>query len=113
MIPSTPTLERMPWGRRSRFRISSCQGRGGHLPPAATELVVVDLVAQHDEQPHEQLPGDRDLGFGAPAPMHDREVGSLEVDIHAGGMRRSLTEGEPEQRAALLGDVAEMILVGG
>ena len=86
---------------------------GGHPTPAAAELVIVDLVAQHDEQSHEQLPGDRDLGFGTPAPMHDREVGSLEVDIHAGRMRRGLPEDEAEERAALLGDVAEVILVGG
>ena len=112
MIPSTPTLERMPWGRRSRFRISSRQGRGGHLPPAATELVVVDLVAQHDEQPHEELPGDRDFGFGAPTPMDEREVGAPEVGIDAGRMRRGLTEGEAEERAALLGNVTEVILVG-
>ena len=39
---------------------------GGQPTPAAAELVVVYLVAQHDEQSHEQLPGDRDLGFGRP-----------------------------------------------
>ena len=44
--------------------------------------------------------------------MQDGEVGSLEVDVHAGGMRRGLPEGEAEERAALLGNVAEVILVG-
>ena len=44
--------------------------------------------------------------------MHDCEVGSLEVDIHAGRMRRGLAEDQAEERAALLGDVAEVILVG-
>src|SRR5712692_6272961 len=77
--------------------------RGGSLTPAPAELVIVDLVAQHNEEPHEQLPGDRDLGFGAPAPMHEGEVGALEVGIQAGRMRRRLPEDEAEQRAALLG----------
>ena len=109
MTPSTPTLERMPLGRPMRPVTSLRRSDGGHSPPAAAELVVVNLVAQHDVQPHEELPGDRDLGVGAPAPMHDREVGSLEVDIHPSGMRRGLPEGEAEERAALLGNVAEVI----
>ena len=45
--------------------------------------------------------------------MHKGKVGPLEIGIHASGMRRSLTEGKAEERAALFGDVAEMILVGG
>jgi hypothetical protein len=69
--------------------------------PATAQLVVVDLVPQHDEQSDEQLPGNGDFGFGASPPMHDREVGSLEVDIHPGGMRRGLPEDEAEERAAL------------
>jgi hypothetical protein len=104
----------MPWDDGfSPFPTSLRRDGGGHPTPAPAELVVVDLVAQHNEQSHEQLPGDGDFGFGTPAPMHDREVGSLEVDIHAGRMRRGLPEGETEERAALLGDVAEVIFVGG
>src|SRR5213593_2645034 len=92
----------------SRQAVTSLRrDRGRPAPP--TELVIVDLVTQHNEQPHEQLAGDGDFGFGAPAPMHESEVGSLEVGIHAGGMRGGLPEGEAEQRAALLGDVAEVI----
>jgi hypothetical protein len=41
------------------------RGEGGSSPPAPAELVIVDVVAQHDEQPHEQLAGDGDFGFGA------------------------------------------------
>jgi hypothetical protein len=39
--------------------------------------------------------------------MHEREVGVLVIGIHARGMRGGLPDGEAEQRAALLGDVAE------
>src|SRR3989441_11964930 len=91
-----------------------CCGRsasGRHLLSAAPppELVIVDLVAQHNEQPHEELAGDGDFGFRASTSMHEREVGPLEIGIHAGGMRGGLPESEAEQRAALLGDVAEVI----
>src|SRR5260370_16432127 len=88
--------------RRSRRRAA---------PPA--ELVIVDLVAQHNEEPHEQLARDGDFGFRAPAPMDQSAVGSLEVGIHTGGMRGGLPEGEAKERAALLGDVAEVIFIGG
>jgi len=88
--------------RRSRRRAA---------PPA--ELVIVDLVAQHNEEPHEQLARDGDFGFRAPAPMDQSAVGALEVGIHAGGMRGGLPEGEAKERAALLGDVAEVIFIGG
>src|SRR4029453_13000406 len=103
MTPSTPTLERMPLGRRMRPVTSLRRSDGGHSPPAAAELVVVNLVAQHDEQPDEQLPGDGDFGFRAPAPMHEGEVRPPEVGIHAGCMRGGLPEGEEQERAALLG----------
>src|SRR2546426_11024964 len=85
--------------------------RGRPAPP--TELVIVDLITQHNEQPHEELAGDGDFGFGTPAAMHEREVGALEIGIHARGMRGGLAKGEAEQRAALLGDVAEVMFIGG
>jgi len=53
------------------------------------------------------------LALGTPAAMHEREVGPLEIGIHARGMRGGLPEGEAEQRAALLGDMAEVIFIGG
>jgi len=89
--PSAPSLRR---------------GQGRPAPP--TELVIVNPIAQHDEQPHEELAGDGNFGFRAPAPMHDGAVGPLEVGIHAGGMRRGLPEDEAEQWAALLGDAAHI-----
>ena len=80
--------------------------RGRRRPAPPAELVIVDLIAQHNEQPHEELAGDGDFGFRAPAPMDQGAVASLEVGIHAGGMRGGLPEGEAKEWAALLGDVA-------
>jgi hypothetical protein len=45
--------------------------------------------------------------------MHEGEVSPPEIGIHAGCMRGGLPEDDAEERAALLGDVAEMILVRG
>ena len=112
MISSTPTRERMPWDSR-RTVVSSGRRESGHPTPAPAELVVVDLVAKHDEQPHEQLPGDRDFGFGASAAMHKGEVRPPPVGLHAGRIRCGLAEREAEERAALLGNVAEVIFVSG
>src|SRR6267143_6743853 len=97
-------------GGSSQSAPSLPRGRGRPAPP--TELVIVDLIAQHNEQPHEELAGDGDCCLLAPASMHEREVGALEVGIHAGGMRGGLSEGEAEEGAALLGDVAQMIFIG-
>src|SRR6266542_4777715 len=71
----------------------------GRSPPAPAELVIVDLVAQHNEEPHEELPGNSDFGFGSPASMHEGAVGPLEIGIHARGMRGRLPKGEAEERA--------------
>src|ERR1700730_9944036 len=88
-------------------------GRGRSRPAPPTELVLVDLIAQHNEEAHEELAGDGDFGLRAPAAMHEREVGALEIGIQARGMLRSLPEGEAEQRTALLGDVAEGGFISG
>src|SRR3989442_15694362 len=96
----------------SRQAVTSLRrDRGRPAPP--TELVIVDLIAQHNEQPHEELAGDGDFGFGAPAAMHEGDVGAFEIGIHAGGRRGGLPEGEAEQRAARLGDGAEVVWIGG
>src|SRR5262245_44948554 len=52
------------------------------------------------------------LAWGRP-PMPQREVGQLEVAIHAGGVSGRLAEDEAEECAALSGDVAEVIFVSG
>src|SRR6266487_3295700 len=76
-------------------------GRGRTAPP--TELVIVNLIAQHNEQPHEELAGDGHFGLRAPTSMHEREVGPLEIGIHARGMCGGLPKREAEQRTTLLG----------
>src|SRR5437899_12913368 len=70
--------------------------RDGSWTAPSLELVIVDLIPQHNEQPHEELAGDGDFGFGTPAAMHEREVGALEVGIHARGMRGGLPGGEAD-----------------
>ena len=87
--------------------------RGWRRPASTAELLIVDVIAQHNEEPYEQLARDGNFGFRAPAPMDQGAVASLEVGIHAGGMRGGLPEGEAKERAALLGDVAEVIFIGG
>src|SRR5260370_40098870 len=109
MTPSTPALEQVPWEDRVSSPPSLRRGRG--RPAPAAELVIVNLIAQHDEQPYKELAGVGDFGFGAAAPMHEGAVGAFEVGIDAGSMRGGLPEGEPRQRAALLGDAAEVILL--
>src|SRR6266852_8982319 len=64
-------------GGSSQAATSLGRGRGRAAPPA--KLVIVDLIAQHNEEAHEQLAGDGDFGFGAPASMHEGEVGALEI----------------------------------
>src|SRR6266700_6792903 len=100
------------FGTPSAGSASLCWGDAGR-PPAPPELVIVDLVAQHDEEPHEELAGDGDLRFGAAAPMHEGEVGAFEIRVEAGRMSGGLAEDESEERTALLGDLAEPVFVGG
>src|SRR3984893_4513473 len=85
-------------GGSSQSAPSLRRGRGRTAP--ATELVIVNPIAHHNEQPHEELAGDGDFGFRTPTPMDQGAVGSLEVRIHAGGMRGGLPEDEAEQRAS-------------
>jgi hypothetical protein len=80
---------------------------------AAPKFGVVDVIAQHDEQAHEELAGDGDPGLRAPAAMAQREVGAFEISVEPRGVGGRLAEDPAEQRAALFGDMAEAILVGG
>src|SRR4029453_18883040 len=73
----------------------------------------VDVVAQHDEEADEELARDRDPGLRAPAAVAQREVGAFEIDVETSGVRGSLAEDPAEEGAALFGDMAESILVGG
>jgi len=70
------------------------------------------VVAQHDEESHEQLAGDRDFGLGAPASLRQGAIRAGEIRIETRGMGRGLPEDEAEERAALLGNLAEPVLAG-
>src|SRR5687767_13455408 len=48
---------------------------------SAAELVVIDLIAQHDVEPDEQAPRQRHLRFGPAAPPEDRKVDAPESGI--------------------------------
>ena len=82
---------------------------------SAAELVVVDLITQHDVEPDEEAPGQGHLRFGPAAPPKDGEVDALERSIASGRERRRLAEhhevgplgvtvnGQPEEIAAVVG----------
>ena len=111
------SLRARPTGTHAVGQGRSCatglhRDEGGSATPPSAEFVVVDLIAQHDKQPHEQLPSNGHFGLGASTAMNEREVSAPEVSIHAGRMSRGLTESEAEQRAALLSDVTEMVFIG-
>src|SRR4029453_17899581 len=78
---------------------------------SAAELVVVDVVPQHNVEADEQAPGQRHLGLGPAAPPEDREVDALERGIAAGRERSRLAEHPAQERAALLADVPQPVLV--
>ena len=80
---------------------------------AAPKFGIVDVVAQHDEEANEELARDRESGLRAPAALAQREVGAFEIGVEASGVRGRLAEDPAEQRAALFGDMAEAVLVGG
>src|SRR5262245_37907181 len=80
---------------------------------AAPKFGVVDLVAQHDEEPHEELTRDGDPRLGPAAAVAQRAVGAFEIDVEPRRVGSRLAKNPTEQRAALFGDMAEAILVGG
>src|SRR5262249_21119988 len=80
---------------------------------SAAELVVVNLIAQHDVEPNEQAPGQSHLRFGPAAPPEDCEVDAFESGIAAGRERSCLAEHPAQERAALLADMPQPVLVRG
>jgi len=59
-------------------------------PASAAELVVVDLIAQHDVEPYEEAPGQGHLRFGPAAPPEDGEGDALESRSASGRERSRL-----------------------
>jgi len=97
---------------RPRVRALAGRNRRGRAA-AAPKFGVVDLVAQHDEEADEELARDGDPGLRAAAAMAQRAVGAFEIGVETRGVRGGLAEHPAEQRAALFGDMAESILIGG
>jgi hypothetical protein len=90
--------------------------RRGHLArtlrsTASAELLVVDAVPQHDEEPDQQPPSDGNLGFRMPSPTQQRNVDLFQVVVIAGGNGGGLDEYEAKEGAALLGDLSKMVLI--
>jgi hypothetical protein len=78
----TGTVAVRPTGRsqplRPRLHRSARQlGAIASGSASAAELVVVNLIAQHDVEPNEQAPGQGHLRFGPAAPPEDCEVDAL------------------------------------
>ena len=80
---------------------------------AAPKFGIVDVVAQHDEEAHEELARHRDAGLRAPTAVVQRTVGAFEIGVEPRRVGGRLAEDPAEQGAALFGDMAEPILVGG
>src|SRR6266478_2397109 len=75
---------------------------------AASELGVVNLIANHDEEADEELAGHGHAGLGATPAMDQRAVDPVQIGIGAGGQWSGLAEDPAEQRAALLGDLPQV-----
>ena len=111
----TPALERL-LGRIRRWSRSHGRGRSLHwLGRAATtpKLCVVDVITEHDVEAHEELPGEGDPGRGPSAAMQKGEVATSQILIGPGREGRGLAEHPAEERAALLGDLAQALFIGG
>src|SRR5260370_34159819 len=75
-------------------------------PAAPAEFLVVNLIPEHDVEPHAQFPSHGDDGFWAAAAPKQGAVVTFEVDSRVGGDQASLAQDESEQGTALLGDLA-------
>src|SRR5262249_37246689 len=118
ITPRTPALERLPVG-------TSCDGGGplrrhgdrsafaSSAPLMATppKLVVVDMIAEHHVEADEKFSGERDSRLGPSAAVQDRKVPTTEVVIRTSRTRRGLSQHPAKGRVALLGGLAEPLLV--
>src|SRR5215467_13517697 len=115
MTPRTPALDRLPGEGAWRWcALGDGDGRPRCLPRAAAppKLLIVDLIAQHDIQTDEELAREGDFGLGPPAAMQDGEVTAPELVVGARGLGGRLAQHPAEECVALLGDFAEVLLVG-
>ena len=85
---------------------------GGSRAPASAKLLVVDLIAEHDIETHEELTSEGDFRLGPAAAPQDREVATPKIVIRPRGQRSRLAQDPAQQRIPLLGDLAEVLFVG-
>jgi len=74
-----------------------------------TELLVIDLIAQHDEEPDGQLAGHGDLGRRQAFAKGQAPVDTPQARVVAAGDLRRLDQQEPQQAVALLGQRSETL----
>src|SRR4030095_4091435 len=104
------------WGRRlataralcDRHRRMLCAGRTA----APTELLIVDLIAEHDIQAYEELAGQGHFGLRPPASMQDGEVAAPQIVVRPPRQGRRWAQPPAKERITLLGDLAEVVFVG-
>src|SRR5260370_42013313 len=95
-----------------------CEGRWRHLlparrPAAPAEFLVVNLIPEHNVEPHKQFPSNGDDGFGAAAAPKQGAVVTFEVDFRVGGDQARLAQDESAQGPALLANPPPSSGVGG
>src|SRR5262249_15033136 len=100
-VGSGPALARRLHDERDRWGVT-------RDTPKAAELVIVNLIAEHDVEADEELAGESHLGLGPPASMEDGEVAAPKIVIAARGEGRRLPQDPAEEGIALLGDLAEV-----
>ena len=77
------------------------------LLSTTTELVVLNLIPQHDPQPDPQLASHGHTRFPQTLLHQFAAVESLQLRILAGGMRSRLTPEKPQQRVTLFAQPTE------
>src|SRR5262249_43279619 len=80
------------------------------LAPTA-KLVIVNAIAEHDVEANKKLAGESDFRLRAPTATEHGKITATEILIGACGERGGLSEDPAQKRIALLGDLAEMLLV--
>src|SRR5580704_13317799 len=77
------------------------------LLPTTTELLVIDLIAQHDPQPDSQLAGHRHACFPQPLLYQFAPIETPQLRIAACRVSASLIPQKAQQRITLFADSAE------
>src|SRR5262245_3694282 len=88
------------------------RGLGGRRASTPANLLIVDLIAEHDGEAPEEFAGEGDLRLGTTAAMQDGAVAAPKIIVRAHGQRGRRAQHPAEQRSTRLGDLTEMRLIG-